>query len=200
MLDRIVILAACGGLVLNCFAQTTADCLRAELLEPAQQTISDPRPTLVWRALPGVARYRVRLQSRVPEGELLAAIDTLVDGIRFTPPRALTDHRAVVKVAVTTACESPHSLDEGRRLYIDTGLSCRMAPLQADTRTGEWSWPPAPGALEYEIHRYAMPEGKLLGRERTQAPKSVAIQGPLPIVLAVRARCENGYSDWQFAP
>jgi hypothetical protein len=105
-----------------------------------------------------------------------------------------------VKIVVTAPCESPPSLDEGRRLYIDTGLSCRMAPLQLDTRTGQWSWPPVPGALEYEVLRYAMPEGTLLGRERTQAPRSVATQGSVPMVLAVRARCENGYSDWEFAP
>jgi hypothetical protein len=198
VLDRVAILAAGAGVALTCFAQTVEDCMQAEILEPAQQAISDSRPTLEWRALPGVSRYRLRLQSRVPEGELLTSIDTLVDGTRFTPPRALADHRAIVKIVVTAPCASPPDLDEGRRLYIDTGLSCRMAPLQPDTRTGEWSWSPTPGAVEYEIYRYAMPEGRLLGRERTQAPKSVATQGST--VLAVRARCENGYSDWQFAP
>ena len=190
--------AAFAGVVLGLSAQAAEDCPRADLLEPAAQTISDSRPTLVWQPLPGVSRYRLRLQSRVPEGEIKAAIDTLVDGTQFTPPRPLADHRAVVKLLVTVACDAPPSLDTGRRIFIDTGLSCRMAPLELDEGTGLWSWPQVSGAVGYDVYRYAMPDGRLLSREETPRPTSFSIDSA--VVVAVRARCANGYSDWKLAP
>jgi hypothetical protein len=192
--------AAVTGAALALCAHAADDCVRADLVAPAAQIISESRPTLMWRPLPGVSRYRLRLQSRVPEGEIKVALDTLVDGALFTPARPLTDHRAIVQVLVTPLCDQQPALDSGARFFIDTGLSCRMQPLAFDTGGGKWSWVPAAGALGYEVYRYAMPDGKLLGREESPQPLSFSIDGPAPLAVAVRARCENGYSDWQFAP
>ena len=190
--------AAVTGAALALFVQAADDCAHADLVAPAERIVPESRPTLVWRPLPGVSRYRLRLQSRVPEGEIRVALDTLVDGTQFTPPRPLADHRAIVKVLVTPLCDSQPALDNGARFFIDTGLSCRMPPLAFDAGARTWSWQPATGALGYEVYRYAMPDGKLLGREETPQPLSFSIDGHLAV--AVRARCENGYSDWQFAP
>ena len=181
-------------------AHAADDCVRADLVAPAEQIISESRPTLMWWPLPGVSRYRLRLQSRGPEGEIKVALDTLVDGTQFTPARPLADHRAIVKVLVTSLCDAQSGLDTGARFYIDTALSCRMPPLAFDAGAGTWSWLPAAGALGYEVYRYEIPGGKLLGREETPQPLSFSIDGPVPLAVAVRARCENGYSDWQFAP
>jgi hypothetical protein len=192
--------AAVMGVALALSVHAADECARAELVAPAEHVISEPRPTLVWHPLPSVSRYRLRLQSRVPEGEIKVALDTLVDGTQFTPSRPLADHRAIVKVLVTPLCDQQPALDSGARFFIDTGLSCRMQPLTFDAGAGRWSWLPAAGALGYEVYRYAMPDGKLLGREETSRPLSFAVDGPVPHAVAVRARCDNGYSHWQFAP
>ena len=195
------VVAAISAFLGHCApAHAAHDCVPADLIAPAEHVISEARPTLMWRPLPGVSRYRLRLQSRVPEGEIKVALDTLVDGTQFTPSRPLADHRAIVKVLVTSLCDPQAGLDSGARFYIDTGLSCRMPPLAFDAKAARWSWLPAAGALGYEVYRYEMPDGKLLGREDTPQPLSFSVDGPVPLAVAVRARCENGYSDWQFAP
>jgi len=192
--------AAVTGAALALFVQAADDCTHAALVAPAERIVPESRPTLVWRPLPGVSRYRLRLQSRVPEGEIKVTLDTLVDGTQFTPPRPLADHHAIVKVLVTPLCDHQPGLDAGSRFLIDTGLSCRMRPLAFDAESRRWSWLPAAGARAYEVYRYAMPDGKLVGREEVLQPLSFSIDGPVPLAVAVRARCDNGYSDWHFAP
>jgi hypothetical protein len=174
------------------------ECGVAAIVEPAQRVIADTRPTFAWEALPGVERYRLRLHSRVPEGESLVTIDTLVEGLRFTPPRPLASRRAIVKVLVTAPCESPPALDTGVRLFLDAGLTCRMSELAYDDQSGAWHWNPVAGASSYEVLRYAMPHGELLERRELHAP--VALRLERGTVVAVRARCTNGYSDWVLAP
>ena len=54
-------------------------CAVAEIISPSQGSfVAQPRPPIEWRALPGVSRYRVQLESRVPEGRVLASIDSVV--------------------------------------------------------------------------------------------------------------------------
>jgi hypothetical protein len=182
------------------FAATAADysdsCQPLPLLEPRESTIAQSRPTLKWQPLPGVQRYRVRLQSRVPEGELVASFDSVVAGSSFVPPRPLATHRAVVTVLVTASCEQAHQVGESGRFVIDTGLACRLDPLR-QVPGGAWTWDRAPDAIEYEVFRYAMPGGKLMSRSVVPTPVSLSAESGM---LAVRARCTYGFSDLRLAP
>jgi hypothetical protein len=189
---------ACIALLLMPLGHAADECPVARIVEPAEPVISESRPTFAWEPVPGVQQYRLRLQSRVPEGELLVAIDTLVPGTRFAPPRPLTSKHAVVKVVVSAPCESPPALDSGLRLLIDTGLGCRISHPTHDDATDTWEWPASPGASSYEVIRYAMPRGELMERQDVPAPVPLRIEGS--DIVAVRARCASGYSDWVFAP
>jgi hypothetical protein len=177
-------------------ADASAPCQPLPLLEPRASTIAESRPTFKWQPLPGVQRYRVRLESRIPEGELVASIDSVIEGSSFVPPRPLATHRAQVTVAVTASCEQVHQAGESARFLIDTGLACRMDRLK-QVPGGAWTWEPAPDAIEYELFRYAMPSGKLLSRALVSSPVRMWAESGM---LAVRARCTSGFSDLQLAP
>jgi hypothetical protein len=192
------ILAAtwCIAAVIATAADAGDSCQPLPLLEPREPTIAESRPTFKWQPLPGVQRYRVRLQSRVPEGELVASIDSVIEGSSFVPPRPLAAHRALVTIHVSASCEEVHPAGESGRLVIDTGLACRLDPLE-EVSGGAWTWDPAADAIEYEVFRYAMPSGKLLSRSAVPGPVSLSTESGM---LAVRARCANGFSDLRFAP
>jgi hypothetical protein len=91
----------------------TVACQSSGIVAPARgSTVADARPVLTWLVIPGAIRYRVEIESRVPEGRILVSLDTQVSGTRFQPPQPLTDHRAAVKVRVTAGCPP----DDGGRL------------------------------------------------------------------------------------
>jgi hypothetical protein len=194
---RLRIACILAGVAVGSVGYAEEHCPVVEMLESAGGTIAESRPLFQWKPLPGVDRYRVRLQSRVPEGELVVSIDTLIEGTSFRPPRPLTSYRAMVTVLITAACSSGEAIDSGVRLLVDTSLGCAMDALRLDASAQTWTWNRVPGALDYEVLRFAMPSGKLLGRSVTAAPMQVQIDGE---ILAVRARCENGYSEVRLAP
>ena len=194
---RLPVACILAGVAIGSVGYAEERCPAVEMLEPAGGTIAEPRPLFQWKPLPGVDRYRVRLQSRVPEGELLVSIDTLIEGTSFRPPRPLTSYRAIITVSITAACTGGEVVDSGVRLLVDTSLGCAMDALRLDASAQTWTWKRVPGALDYEVFRFAMPSGKLSGRSVTAAPMPVQVDGE---ILAVRARCENGYSELRLAP
>src|SRR5438876_8641862 len=83
-------------------AHVHAECAPVEILDPAKNsTIHGARPDIRWSGLSGVKAYRVQIESRVPEGQVLERIDARVGDTRFVPPRPLTDRRAAGKLLLT---------------------------------------------------------------------------------------------------
>jgi hypothetical protein len=179
-------------------ASVAVECVAVEVADPPHGPIADSRPQLSWQPLAGVEHYRLRLRARVPEGEQTAAIDTLVQGASFRPPRPLTDYRALVEVWITSPCAQPVRTEPALRFEIDTGLGCVMPALTPATTPDTWTWSAATHARAYEVLRYAMPQGRLVARTTSVTPLYVRL--PDDEVLAVRARCVNGYSALGFAP
>src|SRR5204862_7089925 len=88
-----------------------AECVPVEILDPVRNsTIHGARPDIRWSGLSGVKVYRVQIESRVPEGQVIERIDTRVGDTRFVPPRPLTERRAAVKLLVTADCPEPTSI------------------------------------------------------------------------------------------
>ena len=112
---RLPIACILAGVAVGSVGYAEEHCPVVEMLEPAGGTIAESRPLFQWKPLPGVDRYRVRLQSRVPEGELLVSIDTLIEGTSFRPPRPLTSYRAIITVSITAACTGGEVVDSGVR-------------------------------------------------------------------------------------
>lgn len=135
------------------------------------------------------------------EGEVVVALDTVVQGTRFRPPRPLTDFRAIVRVSVSAACdgEAP-SPDDYAPFLIDTGPLCVLGPLREGPETlGVIIWSAVPDAIEYESFFYQMPEGKLTGKAVSPQTAMRAPSGlQRPAVVAIRPRCASGYGDLQY--
>jgi hypothetical protein len=176
-----------------------AACPVAEIITPERDArVGQPRPAIEWRALPGVTRYRIQLESRVPEGRSLHTTDSIVAGTRFVPPVDLTDSRAAVKLLVTAECagESPFVTELAAWFYLDLSGQCATpADIQvAAPPAAAFSWTPVASALRYEVALYSALDGKLLAREETIAPRYGTGAPDVPYYVMVRARCAAGYS------
>src|SRR2546426_197383 len=85
-------------------AHAHAECAPVEILDPVRNsTIHSARPDIRWGRLSGVKAYRVQIESRVPEGQVLERIDARVGDTRFVPPRPPADRRAAGKLRVPAA-------------------------------------------------------------------------------------------------
>jgi hypothetical protein len=172
------------------------DCRIAEVAAPARgETIANARPGIEWRALPDVKRYRVQLESRIPEGRVLHRFDTVVSGTKFVPPSALTDERAAVKVLVTADCgaaKQPSVIEEPARFFIDLTASCPAPSLSVEQ--GRISWGKVAGAQRYEVAAYAAADGRSVQHTETLDPSYRLPAMPQGGYVMVRARCAEAYS------
>jgi hypothetical protein len=162
-------------------------------------TTSQARPKLVWKSHPGVSRHRLRLTSRIPEGEVKVSLDTVVDSEIFVPPASLTDYRAKVTIGIRPDCAGDASVGEQEvQFHIDTSGTCEVsAPRIGDDGTVVWL--PTTNATEYEMYVYRMPEGALA---RKYLSREAAYVLPLDLqnnaVVALRARCPSGYGELRY--
>ena len=155
------------------------------------------RPAIEWRALPGVARYRVQMESRIPEGRVVNRFDTVVAGTKFVPPSALADERAAVKALVTAECPGaaqPSVVEEAARFFIDLRSSC-PAPAAVEVQDGKsLAWRKVAGAQRYELAAYSALDGKSLLQAESLEPAYPLRVIQQPAYVMVRARCAEGYS------
>jgi hypothetical protein len=171
-------------------------CTEAELLEPSA-IVADARPILSWRAIPGAADYRVEIESRVPEGQILVTLDTRVSGTRFQPPRPLTDFRAAVKVRVTAGCPA----DDGRRLrerpasfQIDTSPLC-PAPARVGLSEdgGAIEWSAVPAAVRYDVWLLSPDAEVRLERQTESTRLPLPSAGGETLAVVLRPYCATGF-------
>jgi hypothetical protein len=76
--------------------------------------------------------YRVRVQSRVPDGRVLAFHDSVVSTTEFVPPRPLAEHRAKVTVRLNAVCGAETSAETVSTFAIDTSALCQQGDIEAD--------------------------------------------------------------------
>jgi hypothetical protein len=175
-------------------------CPVAEIVSPARGSlVAQPRPVIEWRELAGVTRYRVQLESRVPEGRSLARYDTVVAGTRFAPPGNLTDFRAAVKLLVTPECkvETQSVAETGAWFFMDvSGLCPAPDAIRADTGASPvLSWAPVKQARRYEVTVYTASEGRLLAIGESLEPRFRFAAAPgVSYYAAMRVRCPEAYS------
>lgn len=151
----------------------------------------EPRPVVEWRAIPGITRYRVQLESRVPEGRVLTSTDSITAGTRFVPPADLTDSRAAVKIRVTAACEGEPSrvAEQTAWFFIDRSPACPAVEKLSFPGPGKVEWTRAAAATRYEIVFYEVPQGKVVAGGETVAASYAIPGGSEPLLVAVKPRC-----------
>jgi hypothetical protein len=184
----------CVGLLLLSYASGVASaatvCQRPTLAQAGQTTERHPR--LSWAAVPGATSYRIRVQSRVPDGRVLAFHDTVVNGPEFLPPQPLAEHRAKVTVRLNAICGAETSAETVGTFVIDTSSLCRLEDLAVDKTT--LKWPAVAGARSYEVRAYRLGDGRLLASHETRETAA-----PLALkesaVVSVRPACAAGLGE-----
>jgi hypothetical protein len=150
------------------------------------------RPEVQWRDLPGAKAYRIQIEARVPEGEVIERIDAQVRGTRFNPPRPLAERRAAVKLLVTADCaDAPSVTQDAAWFYIDMAKACPAPGHLAFAGAGssQVAWSQGAGVTEYELEVFSLPEGRLVERRRVAATSSALPRAATPLLVAVRPRC-----------
>jgi hypothetical protein len=186
----LLIIAAC------CFTEAAAGCTAPKLIGPNAGSLTERQPRLTWETVTGATGYRVRLQSRVPDGRVIAAHDTVVSGPGFLPPQALAEHRAKVTVVLSAMCGSQTSAESISSFVIDTSARCRLGELDATLESGKASlrWRAVAGAQSYEVRAYRLLDGRLLASQET---REAAAQLSLAeaAVLSVQPACRDGMGE-----
>src|SRR5437879_1201590 len=188
------------------WAHAHAECVPVEILDPVRNSaLHGARPGIRWSGLSGVKVYRVHIESRVPEGQVIERIDTRVADTRFVPPRPLTERRAAVKLLVTADCPEPTSIaTRPAWFFIDVARNCpsiqKVSFSGASTSKVEWAR--TSGATRYEVEAYSMADGRLIARKETTLPSSDLPRVAAALVIAVRPRCESvvGEAAYGFLP
>jgi hypothetical protein len=176
-------------------------CPVAQVISPARGSfVEHPRPVIEWRELSGTSRYRVQLESRIPEGRVLARFDSVVAGAtRFVPPTDLTDSRAAVKLQITADCGAavPSVTESAAWFFMDLAVLC-PAPGELRVNAGPGpilSWTPVKQALKYEVSLFTAAQGRLIATQETLEPNYRFATAPAaPYYVSLRARCAKAYS------
>ncbi len=187
-------------------AHAHAECAPAEILDPVRNsTMHGARPEIRWGGLSGVKVYRVQIESRVPEGQVIERIDTRVGGTRFVPPRPLTDRRATVKLLVTADCPEPTSIaTRPAWFFVDMAPNCSSVQKLSfsGASASKVEWARTSGATRYEVEAYSVSDGRLIARKETTVALAELPRADTPLIVAVRPRCESvvGEAAYGFLP
>jgi hypothetical protein len=123
-------------------------------------TTRDTKSVIAWSPVEGATSYRLRIQSRVPNGRVLAQHDVVVNEPRFFPPQPLADHRAKVTVRLAAICGKKMSAESVSWFVIDASAACS-------------------GAGRVENRAYALTDGRLITKQESRTIPHVQSTRPL---------------------
>jgi hypothetical protein len=151
-------------------ALAAADCEppRADIARAATTLVT--KPAIAWTPVQGATSYRVRIQSRIPNGRVLAQHDVVVNEPRFFPPQPLADHRAKVTVRLAAICGKEASAESVSWFVIDASAACS-------------------GEGRVENRAYALTDGRLITKQESRTIPHVQSARP----LCAGARGEAAY-------
>jgi hypothetical protein len=197
---RTIACAPVVGLVWAAVAGDPLPCREARIESPASRsTVTESQPTVRWEPLPGAMNYRVEIESRVPEGRVLVAIDTMVEGTSFRPPRPLTDFRGAVKLRISAGCpvdDGSALREKGAWFLIDTSPLCSLAGPLALSPDGLWlEWKPVAAAVRYDVSLRET-NGDPRSEGQTKEPRYALPAESRPFVAIVRPYCPTGFGRW----
>lgn len=185
------------------------------LISPARVDIGDVKPRFEWTPVENAKHYRLSLESRLPEGRFLSSYDIQTPGTYWSPPVALTENRALVKLKLLAVCEltaqkgaatppdpliASFKIDTGFK--VDTNVSCVLSAPPIVTlveQQAEVSWSAVAAADFYELSVFLGEENKLARKTETLSAKFQL--EPLSAgvwAFAVRPHCPSGYGAYRF--
>lgn len=169
---------------------------------PAERSTADVRPSIRWSTIDGASGYALKVQSRVPEGQVVASFDVVVAETHFVPPTALTDERAKVTVSVAARCKDGMSVAASAWFLIDATAACPSPPIvriAIENGRGKVDWPRSTGAALYEVRLHAPLDGRVLKMLETRESPAW-LEGDLTVgaVVSVRPRCAQVFGEPAF--
>jgi len=158
--------------------------------------MADKHVQIAWTPVQGATGYRVRLQSRVPNGRVVASHDTMVTSPVFRAPQPLAEHRAKVTVRLSAVCGAETSAESVSWFVIDTSAGCRIGELTARAAAGKArvDWKAVPGAQAYDVRAHALADGRVIAARETRAP-GAELELREAAVVSVRPACESGLGE-----
>ena len=188
------------------YAQTV--CGTPQILFPAQLKIEHAKPRFEWAPVENAKSYRLWLESRVPEGRVLSTHDIQTTATNWTPPSALTETRAFLKVKLIAICNemSVDPIDVPAqpnfvRYTIDVSESCVITDspvVKISNPYTEVSWPRVEGVEHYELMLFSGTDAKLFKKTETRNPHfQYEFLTPGVWTVSVRARCPSGYGAFR---
>lgn len=189
--------------------QAQETCGTPEFLSPAVTDIANPRPPFEWSPVLNAKRYRLWLESRLPEGRVLSTYDIQTTLTHWIPPAALTETRALIKVKLTAICGEDGGNSEAlpvnppfARFRIDTSASCILQETPAVTlasQGAEINWPVVAGADYYELATYSGADAKLVHKNEVRNTRfRLEALTPGVWIISVRPHCLTGFGAYRF--
>ena len=184
-----------GGLAL-CSSAVLAVCEAPRALLTEGAVIADKQVELAWAPVAGAKAYRVRVQSRVPNGRVVVSHDTTVTAPLFRAPQPLAEHRAKVTLRLSAVCGAETSAESVSWFVIDTSAGCRLGEVAGKWAEGRASldWKAVPGAQTYEVRAHAVADGRMVAARETRAP-SAELALKQSAVVSVRPLCLGGEGE-----
>ena len=185
------------------------------LISPARVDLGDVKPRFEWTPVENAKHYRLWLESRLPEGRFLSTYDILTPTTNWSPPIALTESRALVKLKLLAVCDMTAqtsaatpvnpliaSFKIDTNFKADTNVSCVLSDPPIVTlveQQAEVSWPAVAAADFYELSVFFGEKNKL-ARKTENLTEKFQLE-PLSVgvwAFAVRPHCPSGYGAYRF--
>jgi hypothetical protein len=162
----------------------------------AGATIADKQVQIAWTPVEGATGYRLRLQSRVPNGRVVASHDTVVASPSFRAPQPLAEQRAKVTVRLNAICGAETSAESVSWFLIDTSAGCRIGEINAKAAAGKarLEWKAVPEAQTYDVRVHALADGRTIAARETRSPQA-EIELREAAVVSVRPACAAGLGE-----
>ena len=191
-------------------SQAQQTCGTPNLLSPAHTDITNAKPRLEWTPVAKAKHYRLWLESRAPEGRVLFTHDIQTAATYWTPPAALTETRALVKVKLTAICDGDGERADATpvsppftRFRIDTSANCVLPSDPRVTLAGsgaDISWPGVAGADYYELSVFSGVEAKLARKNESRKTRfRLDALSPSVWMIGVRPHCPSGFGAYRFS-
>lgn len=178
------------------------ECGAVTVTEPSSTKIDNNHPHIAWRPVSGASAYRIKLESRIPEGEKVFSAEVQLTAPNFFPAKPLTESRAHVRAAITPICGSREGAPTIYQFDIDTGAACGTdsdITLGRDGGKRQLRWVAPKSAQSHNVWVYAMDSGKLLSNaEVIEARWVFPDELASPAIIAIRPKCASGQGRFSY--
>lgn len=158
--------------------------------------VADRQAQIGWAPVQAATGYRVRVQSRVPNGRVIASHDAMVTSPAFRAPQPLAERRAKVTVRVSAICGAETGVESVSWFVIDTSAGCRLEQVVASSEGSRamLGWKAVPAAQTYDVRAHALADGRLIASRETRSP-SAQLDLKEAAVVSVRPQCVSGEGE-----